>query len=96
TALTDFIAIPHIIIEGSKIFEIFMFRGKKGFEFTENKNDIKAVFVLVGTRDERNFHLRAISAIAQIVRDPEFEKKWLKARTLENLRDVVLLGERIR
>jgi len=96
TALTDFVAIPHIIIDGTKIFDIFMFRGRKGFEFTEDHDNIRAVFVLVGTRDERNFHLRAISAIAQIVRDPEFEKRWTEARNVENLRDVVLLGKRFR
>ncbi|MDY0017026.1 MAG: amino acid permease [Candidatus Delongbacteria bacterium] len=96
TALTDFVAIPHIIIDGTSTFDIFMFRGRKGFEFTEDQNNIRAVFVLVGTRDERNFHLRAISAIAQIVKDPEFEKRWKEARNLENLRDVVLLGKRFR
>jgi len=96
TSLTDFVAIPHIIIDGTKVFDIFMFRGRKGIEFTEDHDNIRAVFVLVGTRDERNFHLRAISAIAQIVRDPEFEKRWTEARNVENLRDVVLLGKRVR
>ncbi|NQT32778.1 MAG: PTS sugar transporter subunit IIA, partial [Candidatus Omnitrophica bacterium] len=48
------------------------------------------------TRDERNFHLRALSAIAQIVQDPRFEKKWMKARSKEALRDIVLLGKRKR
>jgi amino acid transporter len=96
TALSDFIAIPHIIIEGEKIFDIFLFRLRKGIEFSDEHKNVKAVFVLAGTRDERNFHLRAISAIAQIVSDPVFESKWTSARNLENLRDVVLLGKRNR
>jgi basic amino acid/polyamine antiporter, APA family len=96
TAISDTIAIPHIIIEGEKIFDIFLFRTKKGVSFSPEHKDIKAIFVLVGTRDERNFHLRAISAIAQIVSDPVFEGKWTSARNTENLRDAVLLGRRKR
>nr|HXK50842.1 PTS sugar transporter subunit IIA [Clostridiales bacterium] len=96
TVLSQFIAIPHIIIGGSGKFDIFLFRGRKGFEFDEKHENVKAVFVLVGTKDERNFHLRAISAIAQIVKDPLFEKRWDTAKTVENLRDVVLLSKRVR
>jgi mannitol/fructose-specific phosphotransferase system IIA component (Ntr-type) len=57
---------------------------------------VRAVFVLVGTRDERNFHLVALSAIAQIVGEPEFMDRWMKARGTQALRDLVLLGERAR
>lgn len=96
TALTHFLAIPHIIIDGEKIFDIVIIRCKNGIYFNENNEDVKAVFVLLGTRDERNFHLRAISAIAQIVQDPEFEDKWSKAKSTENLRDIILLGKRRR
>ncbi|MDA3838627.1 MAG: amino acid permease [Candidatus Delongbacteria bacterium] len=96
TALTPFLAIPHIIIEGEKIFEMLVIRSKKGIELSDEHKDIKAIFVLLGTKDERNFHLRVISAIAQIVRDPDFEKKWIAAKNPENLRDVILLGKRVR
>lgn len=96
TALTSFLAIPHIIIEGEKTFEMLIIRSKKGIEMSEEDKNIKAVFVLLGTKDERNFHLRVISAIAQIVSDPEFEKKWIVAKTTNNLRDIVLLGKRVR
>jgi mannitol/fructose-specific phosphotransferase system IIA component (Ntr-type) len=54
------------------------------------------VFVLAGSADERNFHLRALAAIAQIVQDPHFEEKWMEAKGEEALRDIVLLGERRR
>ncbi len=96
TAISDSVAIPHIIIDGEKIFDIFMFRTRKGVAFSPDHADVKAVFVIVCSRDERNFHLRAISAIAQIVSDPVFVKKWTSARNTENLRDAVLLGKRNR
>ena len=75
---------------------MLIIRSKKGIELSDDHRDIKAIFVLLGTKDERNFHLRVISAIAQIVRDPDFEKKWMAAKNPENLRDVILLGKRVR
>ena len=47
-------------------------------------------------KDERSFHLRALAAIAQIVQDPHFEERWMRAKTIEALRDNVLLGKRRR
>jgi len=52
--------------------------------------------VLIGSRDERNFHLRALASIAQIVQEKEFEDRWLQARREEGIRDVVLMGKRVR
>jgi mannitol/fructose-specific phosphotransferase system IIA component (Ntr-type) len=96
TALTGQIAIPHIVIEGEKIFDVMLVRCLKGIEFSENYPNVTAVFVLAGTKNERNFHLRAISAIAQIVQDPTFDKKWITAKNEHALRDIVLLGTRKR
>ncbi|MBT3756438.1 MAG: amino acid permease, partial [Candidatus Cloacimonetes bacterium] len=96
TALTDTLAIPHIIIEGEKKFNILLARCLNGIYFNEEAQKVNTVFVITGTRDERNFHLQALAAIAQIVQDSSFEKKWLKAKNKEALRDIVLLGERRR
>jgi mannitol/fructose-specific phosphotransferase system IIA component (Ntr-type) len=54
------------------------------------------VFVIAGTKDERTFHLRALSTIAQIVENPNFREKWMKAEDPEALRDLILLGKRER
>ena len=59
-------------------------------------NSVKAIFVLAGTIDERNFHLQALSAIAQIVNTPDFEEKWLKAKTVQHLKDLIFFSERRR
>lgn len=96
TALSPGLAIPHIIIDGEQIFSILLARCKKGINFSESAPMVHAVFVLVGTRDERNFHLRALSTIAEIVQDPHFEKRWLRARGKKALRDAVLMGKRKR
>jgi len=96
TAINPDIAIPHIIIEGEKHFDILLARCKNGVKFGEDVTDVKAVFVLVGTRDERNFHLRALASIAQIISAKDFMTRWMRAKNVENLRDIVLLGERER
>jgi len=96
TVLNADLAIPHIIIEGEKNFDILLVRAREGIHFSPQYSNVHTVFVLVGTRDERNFHLRALSAIAQIVQDPNFEKKWMEARNKQALRDIVLLGTRRR
>ena len=96
TVLNPALAIPHIIIEGEHSFNILLARCREGVVFSPVAPRVHAIFVLMGTRDERNFHLRALSAIAQIVQDPHFEKKWMVAKSKEALRDIVLLGERKR
>jgi len=96
TALNPDLAIPHIIIDGEKTFEILLVRATKGVRFSDEYPNVHAVFVLLGTKDERNFHLRVLSAIAQIVQDPDFEKKWMNAKNERALRDIILLGKRKR
>lgn len=96
TVLSTFLAIPHIVVEGEHTFDILMARCQGGIAFGEEHPSIQAVFVLAGSQDERNFHLRALAAIAQIVQDPDFERKWIHAKSTKELRDIILLGERRR
>ncbi len=96
TVLAPGIAVPHIIIDGEKKISILLARCKQGIEFSKANLLIHAAFVLVGSRDERKFHLQTLSAIAQIVLDPRFEKKWMRARSQKALRDVIISANRKR
>ncbi len=96
TAISPFLAIPHIIIEGEDIFKMFVVRAKKGVYFSEKFDSVKAIFFLIGSRDQRQFHLQALSSIAQVTHNKEFEQQWLQARNIRNLKDVVLLSDRRR
>lgn len=96
TALRPGLAIPHIIIKGEKKFDILLVRAKEGIIFPDAPEPVHIVFVLVGTQDMRNFHLRALMAIAQISQQHDFDKKWLTAKATVDLRDIVLLGKRKR
>jgi len=90
------LAIPHITIDGKHKFELVIARCEAGINFTQDLPPVYVAFVLVGSRDERNFHLRALSAIAQIAQDPDFDKNWLRAKNIEELRDIILLARRHR
>ncbi len=96
TVLTPGLAIPHIVVHGEGRFEIMLARCREGVEFSESSPSIRAIFVLAGSRDERNFHLRALAGLAQIVQDSHFEERWIKAKGREGLRDLILLGKRRR
>lgn len=89
-------AIPHIVIEGEHSFDILLVRNKFGIIWNEAGDVVYTAFCLVGTKDERNFHLKALMSIAQILQDPEFHAQWTKARTPEEMRSVILLTNRRR
>jgi mannitol/fructose-specific phosphotransferase system IIA component (Ntr-type) len=96
TVIRPGLAIPHIIIDGKQKFELLIARCSAGINFTEDSPPVYAAFILVGSRDERNFHLQALSAIAQTVQDENFDKNWLRAKNIEDLRDIMLLSKRRR
>jgi len=96
TALSPSLAVPHVVVEGKGHFDLLIARARKGIHFTDSAPEVHTVFVLAGTPDERNFHLRALSAIAQVVQDKAFEKRWLAAKDEHGLRDVIHLSARKR
>jgi len=89
-------AIPHIVIEGQKKFDILLVRARDGIEFSNTPDPVCIMFVLAGTKDERNYHLRALMAIAQIAQEKQFEHRWLTARDTETIRNIILLSKRTR
>jgi amino acid transporter len=93
--LTPFVAIPHIIVNGEKLFKILLIRSREGIVF-EADTSVKAFFVIVGSLDMRSMHIKALAAIAHIVQHPEFEKRWVTAKNEIQLKDILLLGDRIR
>ncbi|MBN2703520.1 MAG: amino acid permease [Pontiellaceae bacterium] len=93
--LTPFTAIPHIIVDGEQQFKIMLIRSREGVSF-ESDQSVRAFFVIVGSRDMRHLHLKALAAIAHICQHPEFEKRWATAKNEEQLKDILLLSDRVR
>ena len=96
TAISPMVAIPHIIVDSKNCFKLFLLKSEEGIDFGNNYDEVKAIFVLAGSRDQRHRHLKTLAAIAQLVQHRKFETLWQKARTKEQLRDVLLLGQRKR
>jgi len=89
-------AIPHIVVEGERKFEVVLVRCRDGIEFAHAAEPVRIMFVLAGSRDERNYHLRALMAIAQIAQEKDFEQRWLAARDAAGIRNLILLSARKR
>ncbi len=96
TVISAGLAIPHIIVEGKPLFQIEVVRCVKGIDFGEGIAPVHIVFALAGSRKERNFHLQSLMAIAQIVQSKDFINNWVKARSTDDLRNLILLAQRIR
>jgi amino acid transporter/mannitol/fructose-specific phosphotransferase system IIA component (Ntr-type) len=96
TALSTFVAVPHIVIPGSGRFQLVLVRTAAGTHFSDVAPEVKAVFVLMGTADERNVHLRSLMALAQIASDESFDDDWLSVRKASQLADLVGLRNRRR
>ena len=96
TVLTDHVAVPHLAIEGEGKFHLLVVRCRNGVCFSEACPDVKAVFALMGSENERNFHLKSLAAIAQLIQDQNFDASWMQAPDAECLRDLILIGPRKR
>ncbi|RKZ25077.1 hypothetical protein DRQ26_06510 [bacterium] len=96
TVLRGGLAIPHIIVEGEKKFEIVIVRCRDGIEFSGAEKPVHCVFVMAGSRDERNFYLKALAATIEITSEQKFDAKWMKAKNSTALKDIILLGKRRR
>jgi len=96
TVIRPGLAIPHIVVEGTGRFDILLARIRQGIPFLPDAAPVHAVFVLIGSADERNYHLRALAAVAEIAQDPHFDRRWRRAKTPEDLRRLILHSKRRR
>jgi mannitol/fructose-specific phosphotransferase system IIA component (Ntr-type) len=71
-------------------------RAAKGIKFTEKENDVKAVFLLGGTKDKRVLHLKTLASIATLVGQKDFQEQWLQAAGASELKNLMLLNRRKR
>jgi len=96
TVIEKSLAIPHIVVPGENKFEIVLVRARKGIVFSSQEDPVHIIFVLAGSIDERNFHLRVLMAIAQIVRESDFYANWMRMKDQESLKMLVLSSTRKR
>lgn len=95
-AISDFLAIPHIIINGEDQIFLIIIRCKDGIKFTDKENDVKAVFLLGGTKDKRILHLKTIASIATLVGLNDFQEQWMNSDNIIELKNIMILNSRKR
>ncbi|MFC1739093.1 amino acid permease [Planctomycetota bacterium] len=96
TVIQPGFAIPHIVVDGEEKFDVVLVRAVKGIAFSNVPEPVRIMFVLAGSKDERNYHLRALMAIARIAQEKDFEARWFAARDVEGIRNLILLSTRRR
>jgi Trk K+ transport system NAD-binding subunit/mannitol/fructose-specific phosphotransferase system IIA component (Ntr-type) len=96
TVVSPGLAIPHILLIGQHPFQLLIARSIDGIHFPNQDPRVHIIFVMASSREDRNFHLRALSAIAQIVQDASFEEQWMAADNTEALRELILKADRRR
>jgi mannitol/fructose-specific phosphotransferase system IIA component (Ntr-type) len=96
TVLQPGLAVPHVVVEGRDLFDLVLVRCREGVTFEQEAEPVRTAFVLIGSADQRNFHLRALMAIAHIVQEHDFVRRWMAAEHTEQLRDLLLLSDRRR
>ena len=96
TALSETVAIPHVILEENNIFNVLIVRCREGIFFSEEHPAVKTIIAIVASKNMKNLNLRTIAAIAQTIQDKNFDLDWEKAATTKNLKDLFLLGNRKR
>ena len=96
TAISDFLAIPHIVIDGEDCMFMIMVRCREGIRFTEAENSVKAVFLLGGTKEKRTLHLKTIASIATLVDAEDFQQNWIQAKNSTEIKNLMLLSGRRR
>ena len=96
TVIVPGLAIPHIVVPGEQITELLIARCRDGVTFFDDDHQARIIFVIAGSKDQRKFHLRILSAIAQLFQDPTFEDSMLSVDEQEKIRSVTLSTDRQR
>lgn len=96
TNISEGLAIPHILFEGENQFNITVVRSKKGIQFRKHHPPVHIIFALAGSKDERNFHLKCLMSIAQIVGEEDFKESWATVHGVTELRNLIRLAKRVR
>lgn len=96
TILAPGLAVPHIALQGEGRFIMLAVRCRPGVTLEDGMAPAQALFVLAGSQDQRNVHLKALSAIAQIWQSDDFEDRWTRAESVDELRTIMLNAPRRR
>ncbi len=90
------VIMPTLIIPKRHKFNIILVRCKKGILFSSKQPRAKAIIFVISTSDEYNFYLHSLMWFANVVEEPDFDRKWMKAKGEKELRKIIIDGFRKR
>jgi len=96
TAISDFLALPHIVLEDDCPSFMYIIRCREGVSFSDTEPEVKAVFFLGGSKGKRVLHLKTIAALATLVGEPGFQELWMDTEKPRDIKDKMLLSKRRR
>lgn len=94
--VTDFSAIHHIVLDGDDKMFLIIIRSKNGIRFTSNKDKIKAIFLLGGTKDKKLPQFEALDCLASLTESDKFMDRWLGAEGNVKLKNILTISNRER
>jgi amino acid transporter len=77
-------------VEGRDIYDLATIRTKRGAIFSEESPPVHTTFVLLFSKDERNFYLNSLMWIMKSCQTPDFQKSWKQAEGTKGLRNLML------
>ena len=80
------VALPHMRLEGLGRYELIMARSKEGLHFPGVGKPVHAVFILLGSLEDPQQHLRMLAGIASRAGAGDFLKHWQAAEDTDALR----------
>jgi amino acid transporter/mannitol/fructose-specific phosphotransferase system IIA component (Ntr-type) len=86
------VAILSHTIKGRNKYEILVIRSKKGLLISNDIDPINAFVVIVASSDLQNFYHHSLMWIIQISELTDFNKKWVEAENINELRNILLQG----
>jgi amino acid transporter/mannitol/fructose-specific phosphotransferase system IIA component (Ntr-type) len=85
-------------VEGKSEYSLVVVRSEYGIVLGNESQypPVHIIFAFAGTSSDRSFHMHALVSIAQIVHTNKFMESWKNAKTIQDLRNLILLSKRIR
>lgn len=97
TVIAPGVAVPHITLPSEKnLFAMLLIKVENGVNFSKESMPVDTVVFLICSPDEKTRHIHSLAMIAQAILDPDFNKRWKKAYSSQQIKDIFLLAKRIR
>jgi amino acid transporter/mannitol/fructose-specific phosphotransferase system IIA component (Ntr-type) len=84
------IAIVTHMVKGRDKFELIIVRSRMGIMVSDDVDPIRAFFIIVASPDKRSFYLHTLMWLIQIAEQTDFEKEWINAKDIDEIRNIIL------